>query len=313
MSLWRLAAFLLLSMEGFARGVSMAKATIHLRTTLRSTVAAGGIFLGILGGCGGAALPEAAVAAAGLEQLSDGEALRLYYKAQSTLSDGDFGTAQQLFEQVVEAEPEFIYAWSNLGNVLVSEGNLDQALLCYLKAISLQPRKEQLGIILLNKASVELSLGQNQAALRDLTAAERLSGPTKEIVSSKAVAFSNEGEWEKAVTLFEEIIKTSDRDALPWWLRYSEALLETGRGTEAVAFLQRTLNRYPYEDDCKGFAVSLYSALGSKIEAQRYWKQMNDNARSQYTDPSFTTKVLKWGPKTVAGMKGFVDSPLSTL
>lgn len=57
-------------------------------------------------------------------------------------------------------EPTFIYSWANLGNVLVSEGTLNQALLCYKKAISLQPPKEQLGVILLNKASLELSIGE---------------------------------------------------------------------------------------------------------------------------------------------------------
>ena len=37
---------------------------------------------------------------------------------------------------------------------------MNQALLCYKKAISLQPPKEQLGVILLNKASLELSIGE---------------------------------------------------------------------------------------------------------------------------------------------------------
>lgn len=243
----------------------------------------------------------------GIEQL-EGESQRIFMKAQSAISDGDFKTAQGFFEQVVEVEPTAIYAWSNLGNVLVSQGNLDQALLCYKKAISLQPRRDQLGVIVLNRASVEMSLGMNNEAIRDLTAAERLTGPTPEIVTNKAVALTNEGEWNKAATLFEEIIKTSDRDALPWWLRYSEALLETGRGTEAVAFLQRTLNRFPYENDCKGFAVALYSSLGSKIEAQRYWKTMDDDTRKLYSDASFYTTKLKWGPKTIAGFTSFISS-----
>jgi len=255
---------------------------------------------------------QAASLGQGIEQL-DGEPLRIFMKAQSAMSDGDFPAAQGFFEQVVEVEPNAIYAWSHLGNVLVSRGNLDQAMLCYKKAISLKPRREQLGLIVLNRASVEMSLGQDEAAIRDLEAAERLTGPTPEIVTSRAVALSNTGQWDKAATLFEEIIKTSDRDALPWWLRYSEALLETGRGTEAVAFLQRTLNRFPYEDDCKGFAVALYSSLGSKQEASRYWKTMNEDARLLYSSRDFQSGTLKWGPKTLEGFNEFLKSQYSKI
>jgi len=302
-----------------ALGVVLQKASALRPRSVRSNSVAAGILVGLgLGGWSPSALElpsasapvvqvRAAEGGGGVETL-DGEALRIFMKAQSAISDGDFPTAQGFLEQVVEVEPNAIYAWSNLGNVLVSRGNLDQALLCYKKAITLHPRRDQLGIIILNRASVEMSLGKNDEALRDLNAAERLSGPTAEIVTTKAVALTNSGKWDAAVVLFEEIIKTSDRDALPWWLRYSESLLETGRGTEAVAFLQRTLNRYPYEDDVKGFAVALYTSLGSKTEAQRYWRTMDSEARKQYSDASFYTTKLLWGPKTIAGFEAFLKS-----
>ena len=244
----------------------------------------------------------------GLTVLESTEAQRIFSKARQCESDGNFKAAQGFYEQVVEAEPSFIYAWANLANVLVSQGNLEQALLCYKKAITLQPPRDQLGLIVLNRASVEMSLNMNEAAIRDLTVAEKLSGATSEIVTTRAVALTNEGNWPEAVALFERIISTSDRDALPWWLRYSESLLETSRGTEAVAFLQRTLNRFPYEDDCKAFAVALYSSLGSKVEAQRYWGQMDEATRAKYSEPAFYTKTLKWGPKTIAGFSSFLSS-----
>lgn len=93
------------------------------------------------------------------KQVLDGEVSRIFLKARRLESEGDFQEAQRLYEEVISVEPTFIYSWANLGNVLVSEGTLNQALLCYKKAISLQPPKEQLGVILLNKASLELSIG----------------------------------------------------------------------------------------------------------------------------------------------------------
>jgi tetratricopeptide (TPR) repeat protein len=99
------------------------------------------------------------------KQVLDGEVSRIFLKARRLESEGDFQEAQRLYEEVISVEPTFIYSWANLGNVLVSEGTLNQALLCYKKAISLQPPKEQLGVILLNKASLELSIGDLSIAI----------------------------------------------------------------------------------------------------------------------------------------------------
>lgn len=161
----------------------------------------------------------------------EGEAGRIYRKALQCESDGDLIEAQNFFQQVVEVEPDFIYAWSNLGNVLTSRGNLNEALLCYKKAISLYPPRESLSAIVLNKASIEMALGRTDEAIKDLDAAERLAGPQPSILTTKAVALTNEGRWSDASTIFEKVISTADRNALPWWLRYSMALLETNRGT----------------------------------------------------------------------------------
>ena len=160
----------------------------------------------------------------------DGEAARIFRKALQCESDGDLIEAQNFFQQVVEVEPDYIYAWSNLGNVLTSRGNLNEALLCYKKAISLYPPREALSAIVLNKASIEMAIGQTDAAIKDLDAAERLAGPQPSILTTKAVALTNDGRWSDASTIFEKVISTADRNALPWWLRYSMALLETDRG-----------------------------------------------------------------------------------
>lgn len=160
----------------------------------------------------------------------DGEAARIFRKALQCESDGDLAEAQDFFQQVVEVEPDYIYAWSNLGNVLTSRGNLNEALLCYKKAISLYPPREALSAIVLNKASIEMAIGKTDEAIKDLDAAERLAGPQPSILTTKAVALTNDGRWADASTIFEKVISTADRNALPWWLRYSMALLETNRG-----------------------------------------------------------------------------------
>jgi tetratricopeptide (TPR) repeat protein len=240
----------------------------------------------------------AAASAVGLTTLdSNDEARRLFTKARQCESDGDFVAAQEFYEEVVQVEPDFIYAWANLANVLVQRGNLEQGLLCYKKALSLRPPAgEQLSTILLNTATTEASLGNNVAAVRDMELAEKVSGPTTNIVTNKAVLLTQQNKWQEGCDTFERVFKTSEKDALPWWLRYSMALLETNRALEAVAYMQRVLQRYPYEAECKAFATALYEALGSRQEAARYWEQMSDTEKVMYTDPVFLSDKLKWGP-----------------
>jgi tetratricopeptide (TPR) repeat protein len=160
----------------------------------------------------------------------DGEANRVFMKARQIESDGDEVQAAKLYQQVVQAEPEFIYGWSNLGNVLSATGNLQQSLLCYKKAILLHPPKDMLSVILINKASVENALDHLDIAVNDLTVAESLAGPSQIILSNKATILSKAGNWKESCEIFEKIISSADRYALPWWLRYSMALLETDRG-----------------------------------------------------------------------------------
>jgi tetratricopeptide (TPR) repeat protein len=237
-----------------------------------------------------------------------GEAASIYRQAVQCESDGDYETAQSLYEQVIQVEPDFIFAWSNLGNVLTARGNLDQALLCYKKAISLYPPRDQLAIIVLNKASIELSTGKFDDALKDLDAAELLAGPKPSILSVKAVALTNQGRWADASQVFEKVISTADRNALPWWLRYSMTLLETNRGMEAVAFYQRTLKSFPNEPEIKAFGAALYTALGASGEANSYWTSLSSDDQAKYAAPGFVDSQLKWGPTAVKNFKVFLST-----
>jgi tetratricopeptide (TPR) repeat protein len=140
-----------------------------------------------------------------------------------------------------------------------------------------------------------------------LTLAEKLSGSTQPIETVKAVALSNIGNWEESVTIFDKVITRADRYASPWWLRYSMALLETRRSTEAVVFLLRTVNRFPDEPECKAFAAALYTKLGSRSEALRYWDDLPSDSRDMYRNIDFLQSKLKWGPVSIASFKSFVD------
>lgn len=52
---------------------------------------------------------------------------------------GDFTAAQEFFQTVIALEPGNAPAWSNLGNVLLQTGLVDQAILRYERAVAINP------------------------------------------------------------------------------------------------------------------------------------------------------------------------------
>ena len=242
----------------------------------------------------------------------DGEARRVFMKGKQNEADGSIEEAQKLYEEVVQSEPDFIYGWSSLGDVLTTNGNLDLALLCYKKAISLRPPSEELANVLLNKASIELASGKTSEALKDLSNAENMGGKSvDQIRTVKAVALTNEGHWGEASTIFAQVVQSSGKNALPWWLRYSMSLLETGRGVEAIGYLQRTMSSFPQEAECKAFAAALYTSQGSPMVGAEYWSKLTSEDQISYSDLDFVKTKLKWGPVSVDGLDKFVHSKFS--
>jgi tetratricopeptide (TPR) repeat protein len=158
-----------------------------------------------------------------------------------------------------------------------------------------------------------MSLGLTDDAINDLSIAEKISNNDPAILTNKAVALSNTGKWDEACNIFEKVITTADRNALPWWLRYAMSLLEVNRSIEGVAFLQRTMNRFPEEAECKAFACALYTSLGQTQEAGRYWKQMLPSDRELYSQKNFVKDKLLWGPKAYTSFDEFLLSKYSKL
>ena len=79
-------------------------------------------------------------------------------------------------------------------------------------------------------------------------------------------------------------------------------------GTEAVAFFQRTLNRFPEEAEAKAYGAALYTALGAPVEGGRYWKSMIPQDRRMYSQPGFVSGKLKWGPIALKNWEIFQQS-----
>ncbi|CAM9557645.1 unnamed protein product [Choristocarpus tenellus] len=67
----------------------------------------------------------------------EGELLGQYQKAQTAGSVAQFDKALKLYNQVIKYSPGYVYGWSNRGNVLIAQGDLEGAISDYSKALEL--------------------------------------------------------------------------------------------------------------------------------------------------------------------------------
>ncbi|MDV7394489.1 tetratricopeptide repeat protein, partial [Arthrospira platensis SPKY1] len=69
--------------------------------------------------------------------MSAGELLK---QANQLKRSGRLDEAIALYHQVIEMNPHFAWAYSNLGDAFVKQGNLDEAVVQYHRAIEINPK-----------------------------------------------------------------------------------------------------------------------------------------------------------------------------
>jgi tetratricopeptide (TPR) repeat protein len=129
-----------------------------------------------------------------------GDTKKLFNEGSALEAQGNILAAQRQYIKVTKVAPRFIYGWSNLGNTLAAQGQLDQAEESYSKAIALceeslkdtEPalgvkRCDDLYLILLNRGSVRLNNDMPKDALLDIQRADTLRARPDAVVLQNLV------------------------------------------------------------------------------------------------------------------------------
>ena len=124
-----------------------------------------------------------------VQVMATGDVKKLFNEGRAFEAQGNILAAQRLYLKVTNIAPRFIYGWSNLGNTLVAQGQLEEADESYSKAVALceenlkqteasfgTRRCDDLYLILLNRGSVRLNNSMPKEALSDLTKSNTIRG-----------------------------------------------------------------------------------------------------------------------------------------
>lgn len=217
--------------------------------------------------------------AAGLYPKSDIANNAFEYMARSYTQLGDRSAAIKTYQQSLRQDPNQSGIYLALGNVLVMEDRLDEAVTAYEKAVSLDP-----------SAVNRYSLGQGYLSVGRYDEAERQFDRVRQMAPREpqgdlglGQVYAKQGRGEEAIRAFQQAIDIQ-RD---YWTAYSEmgyALVDTGRFDQARDIVE-TLQP---ED----------ASLAANLDQYIYEKAPPKMVAS-YTDDRFTPFLASKGPQTL--------------
>jgi len=221
-----------------------------------------------------------------------------------------------------------VYGWSNLGNVQVALGSLDQADESYSKAISLceldleqeksfgDAKCNDLSVLFLNRGSVRLNSQMPKEALADIDRAVVIRGkPDAVLAQNRARARELNGLFTEADKDYNAALTMTtnpgakDGGVSPFWLRAALVKFELGDYRDAYELMLRVEKRFPEAPEVRAaYATMLYTYKDDTESARKKFLEIPDRPRSKYVDTNYLTKVIAWPPAMIAGLKKVTDA-----
>ncbi len=196
--------------------------------------------------------------------------LRVFQKAVTALSSGDYAAAELGFRQVLKSAPRHVGALGNLGVVYSRTSRPHQAIQTYQRALAIVPRDKSLllnlGLVYLKQeswidarntfarvveldpenlqarellATAQLSSGQANLAVRAFEELRRVDHANSGLLYLLGVAYLRQKQPEKARPVLDELIATAEPAKANFVL--GKAYYESARFDEAEAYYRKVI------------------------------------------------------------------------
>ncbi|MDH4284080.1 MAG: tetratricopeptide repeat-containing glycosyltransferase family protein [Gallionellaceae bacterium] len=146
----------------------------------------------------------------------------LKQKGNAALQNGNLGEAEACYRGAIAADPGYMPAYYNLGNVLVMQRRHEEALAAYQKAGELDPQDYE---ILVNIGATLNTMGRYDEAITALNKAEQLMPTALEPKLNRGVALTRSGRHEAAIAEYDRILKADRGCSIARYYRSMEYLL----------------------------------------------------------------------------------------
>lgn len=134
--------------------------------------------------------------------------------ASLAIAKGDYAEAQKYMQGCIDTydggnDEELAMLWLRLGSLHTLCEEQADAIDCYNKTLELNPKSAD---ALLLRAQMRSELGQNENAIEDLLAYQKLAGRNPVIQAALGSLYENAGSYTEAVECYEKTIKSGNYD-----------------------------------------------------------------------------------------------------
>jgi tetratricopeptide (TPR) repeat protein len=209
---------------------------------------------------------------------------------------GMYGSAETLWRATLARNPDCSMAHNNLGNILLSRGQVDEALTHFQKAVEIEPANEaahdSLGTVLLQKGQTDEAMAHFQQALQ-------IQPDHAGTYYNLGTALLQKGRTDEAIVQFQKALQRRPDDVLTH-NNLGNALFRQGRFQEAAVHFQAVLNVQP--DDALahnnlGSALFHDGQIDAAIAQYQRALHINPNFAEAYNNLRLVAWVLATYPE----------------
>jgi tetratricopeptide (TPR) repeat protein len=226
----------------------------------------------------------------------------MFQKAFTATNAGDFAKAEVDWTEIIERYPDNAAAWSNRGNVRVSQNKLESAIADYNEAIHLAPDVPD---PYLNRGAALEGLGKWDAAIVDYNHVLELNPDDAMAYNNRGNAKAGQGKWEAALVDYHKATEIAPNFAFAY-ANYALSLYEIGRIKEAIRSMRNTVRKYPQFPDVRAALTAALWVQGDQGEAESQWVSVVGLDR-RYKDLNWVTQIRRWPPAIAAALGKFLS------
>jgi tetratricopeptide (TPR) repeat protein len=262
------------------------------------------------------------------------KAIKNYDKGCLFIEQGKLSSAEECFKKAVKLNPNYIEAYSNLGNVLQLQGGNDQAVVCLKKAIAIEPNftqahitlgnaLEQLGGIdeafasyqqaiaidpnlaeaYANLASIQNQRGQIEAALENYNKAIQLKPDDAEVYYNRGKLLYGLGQFEVALENFQKATELKP-DYFEAHSNCGVLLSQSGQYAKAIANFDEAIRLKP------DLAVAYANRGNAMSESGQPEAALASYHKAVHLKPDYATAFFNRG--NLQGGLGLFDEALES-